>query len=79
MHKSDYLNNILPKEKLIFWKGLTTDKALHKFSHKILCTLSDKMHVDGILCDLNKAFDYVNYELLSKQLLWNSRYKWTTF
>jgi hypothetical protein len=49
-------------------KNLSTDKALFNFAHEILSALNNKMHVGGISCDLAKAFDCVNHELLLSKL-----------
>jgi hypothetical protein len=40
------------------------DKALYKFTDEIMHTFNNKMHVCGILCDLAKATDYVNHDIL---------------
>jgi hypothetical protein len=45
-------------------KNVSTAKALFSFTNEILCALNIKMHVGGISCDLTKAFDCVNHELL---------------
>jgi hypothetical protein len=62
----DFLNSnsILTEEQFGFRKGLSTDKAMYKSTDEILCALSDKMHVSGIFCDLAKALDCVNHDIL---------------
>jgi hypothetical protein len=41
---------------------------LYKFLDEILCALNDKMHVGGIFCDLAKAFNCVNYDILLSEV-----------
>jgi hypothetical protein len=67
---SDFLNfnNILAGEQFGFRKNLSTNKALFSITEEILSALSNKMHVGGISCDLTKAFDCVNHELLLSKL-----------
>jgi sarcosine oxidase/L-pipecolate oxidase len=61
-------NNILADGQFGFRKNLSTDKALFNFTDEILSTLNNKRHIGEISCDLAKAFDSVNHELLlSKQ------------
>jgi hypothetical protein len=42
--------------------------VLYNFIDEILSALNNKMHVGGISCDLAKAFDSVNHELLLPKL-----------
>jgi hypothetical protein len=49
-------------------KILSTDKALFSCTEEILSALNNNMHVGGISCDLTKAFDCVNHELLLSKL-----------
>jgi hypothetical protein len=67
---NDFLNsnNILAGEQFGFRKNLSTDKALFSFTNEILSGLDNKMHVAGISCDLAKASDCVNHELLLSKL-----------
>jgi hypothetical protein len=63
--ESDFLNsNILANEQFGFGKSLSTDKALFNCTDEILSAFNNKMHVGGISCDLAKACDCVNHELL---------------
>jgi hypothetical protein len=63
------------KKKFGFRKGLSTDKALYKFLDEILCTLNHKTHVGGIFCDLAKAFDCMNHDILLKQSFYGMKGK----
>ena len=60
-------NNILVNEQFGF-RISSTDKASYKLIHEILNALNDKMMVGGIFCDLQKAFDCVNHNILLKKL-----------
>jgi hypothetical protein len=62
------LNNIFAGEQFGFRKNLSTDKALFTFTEEMLSALNNKMHVGGISCDITKAFDCINYELLLSKL-----------
>jgi hypothetical protein len=60
------LNDILAGEQLKFRQNLSTEKDL--FSSEIFIALNNKMHIDGISCDLTEEFDCVNYEVLLSKL-----------
>jgi hypothetical protein len=61
-------NNILVPERFGFRKGISIENAAFKLTVRILKSLNQKMHVGGIFCDLAKAFDCVNYEMLLSKL-----------
>jgi hypothetical protein len=57
---SHYLqtNNILVPEQFGFRKGISTENAAFKLTDNVLKSVNKKkMHVDGIFCDLVKAFE----------------------
>jgi hypothetical protein len=67
---SHYLqtNNILVPEQFGFRKGISTENAAFKLTDSVLKSLNQKMHVGGIFCDLAKAFNCVNHEILLTKL-----------
>jgi hypothetical protein len=48
--------------------GKSTQKATFSFIKEVLGALQNKMHVGEISCELTKAFDCVNHELLLSKL-----------
>ena len=60
--------NILVKEQYEFRNNLPTEKAIYHLINNILRALDSKMWVGGIFCDLTKAFDYVNHDVLLSKL-----------
>lgn len=61
-------NNILTKEQFGFRLGASTVKASYRLNDLILKALNNKMMVGGIFCDLRKAFDCINHNILLTKL-----------
>ena len=56
------------QEQFGFRTFSSTDKASYKLINGILDALNNKMMVGGIFCDLQKAFDCVNHNILLTKL-----------
>jgi hypothetical protein len=61
-------NDILFIDIYGFRNNSSTEKAMFKLLNDILLALNSKAYVGGIFCDLEKAFDSVNHDLLMKKL-----------
>ena len=62
------INNILVEEQFRFRTSPSTDKAAFKLTDEILNALNNKLMVAGTFCDLQKAFDCVNQNILLTKL-----------
>jgi hypothetical protein len=62
------INNNLAQEQYGFRTKSFTELATCNLIHNILLARNNKLAVGGLVCDLTKAFDCVNYEVLPAKL-----------
>ena len=61
-------HNILVDEQFGFINKLATTDAIFKLINEIQIALNEKIMVGGIFCNLEKAFDSINYDILISKL-----------
>jgi hypothetical protein len=61
-------NNILAEEHYGFRSNTSTEQAIYQLTNNILKAMDSKHLVGGIFCDLTKAFDCVDHDILLDKL-----------
>ena len=61
-------NNLLVRNQFGFRKGTATEDDIFKLTNELLKALNNKTLAGSIFCDLEKAFDSVNHDILLSKL-----------
>ena len=58
----------MAKEQYGFCNNTSTERAIFQLTDDVLTALNNKEWVGGNFCDLSKAFDHVDHDLLITKL-----------
>ena len=56
--------NILSSQQYGFRENLTTDNATYHLTYAISTAMNNKSKAEDIFCDMEKAFDFFNHNIL---------------
>jgi hypothetical protein len=68
VHSHINVSNVLVKEHIGFRTNSSNKIAAYTVINSILSALNNKLLVDGLFCDMQKAFDGLNHEILLSKI-----------